>query len=97
MRLKTNSSCIPYYNFLEAGKLDKMRLDRTTRYFISKNGGTLVKDFGDNRVVGVNVGYSVTLFNTFYESNNYGINYQFYIAEANKIKNTIDDGQLSLF
>jgi hypothetical protein len=97
MRLKTNSSCIPYYNFLEAGKLDKMRLDRTTRYFISKNGGTLVKDFGDNRVVGVNVGYSVTLFNTFYKSNNYGINYQFYIAEANKIKNTIDDGQLSLF
>ena len=39
------------------------------------------------------------LFNKFEEKpiNEYNIDYGFYIAEATKLKNSVDDGQLSLF
>jgi hypothetical protein len=59
----------------------------------------LTKEFDEKRASGVNVGYVVTLFNNFINKpmNEYNINYNFYIAETYKIKNAVDDGQLSLF
>jgi hypothetical protein len=97
LRLKTNSGCTPYYNYIDGTELVHQPLSRTTRYYISKTGGSLTKDFGDGRVTGVNVGYVVTLFNKYVDKEQYNINYDFYITEAKKIKNTICDGQLSLF
>lgn len=100
LRLKTNSKSIPYFRHLNKEKIivdDK--LDRTTRYYISNTGGILLKDF-NGKLNGVNVGFSVTIFNKYIEKDfkDYNINYRFYIAEANKIKNVIEDyGQLSLF
>lgn len=98
LRLKTNSKSTPYYKYIDGFEIVNKKLDRTTRYYVSKSGGILIKDFGD-RITGVNIGYNVTLFNKYIEKpmNQYNINYNFYIAEANKIKYTIDDGQLSLF
>ena len=99
LRLKTNAKSTPYYKYIDGFEIVNKKLDRTTRYYISKSGGVLVKDFGENRISGVNVGYNVTLFNKYIEKpiNQYNINYDFYISEANKIKYTINDGQLSLF
>lgn len=99
LRLKTNSKSTPYYKYLEDGKIVNKKLDRTTRYYISNSGGIIVKEFDEDRISGVNVGYSITLFNKFEEKSikDYNINYGFYIAEAYKIKNAVDNGQLSLF
>lgn len=99
LRLKTNSKSTPYYKYLEDGKIVNKKLDRTTRYYISNSGGIIVKEFDEDRISGINVGYSVTLFNKFEEKSikDYNINYSFYIAEAYKIKNAVDNGQLSLF
>lgn len=99
LRLKTNSKSTPYYKYLEDGKIVNKKLDRTTRYYISNSGGIIVKEFDGDRISGINVGYSVTLFNKFEEKSieDYNINYSFYIAEAYKIKNAVDNGQLSLF
>jgi hypothetical protein len=98
LRLKTNSSCTPYYRHLDKDKgIVNDKLDRTTRYYISNSGGVLVKDFGDGRINGVNIGYNVTLFNEFQKRENYDINYNFYITEINKIKNVVEDKQLSLW
>jgi len=102
IRLKTNSLSTPYYQYLdENGKIVDKKLDRTTRYYISNKGGALYKDFGDNRISNVNVGFTATLFNTYFEKDikDYDINYKFYINEANKIKEVIDPTykQLSLF
>lgn len=100
LRLKTNSNSTPYFRHLNKERIivdDK--LDRTTRYYISNIGGILLKDF-NGKLNGVNVGFSVTIFNKYIEKDfkDYNINYRFYIAEANKIKNVIEDyGQLSLF
>lgn len=103
LRLKTNSSCTPYYKHLVNGQLVDTKLDRTTRYYISnisKDSGCLYKDFGDGRISGVNIGYNSTIFNKYVEKpfNEYNINYDFYITEAMKIVNVVTDyGQLSLF
>lgn len=100
LRLKTNSKSTPYFKYLdENGNIVNKKLDRTTRYYISKGGGTIVKEFDENRVSGVNVGYNITLFNKYINKpiKDYNINYNFYISEANKIKYAVDDGQLSLF
>lgn len=100
LRLKTNSKSIPYFRHLnEEGIIVDDKLDRTTRYYISNTGGILLKDF-NGKLNGVNVGFSAIIFNKYIEKDfkDYNINYRFYIAEANKIKNVIEDyGQLSLF
>jgi hypothetical protein len=99
LRLKTNSKSTPYYKYLEDGKIVNKPLNRTTRYYVSNNGGNIYKDFGEGRMSGVNVGYAVTLFNNYeYKDwDDYNINYNFYIAEANKIKNPLVVKELDLF
>ena len=102
MRLKTNSKSVPIFRHLENKKLVDTKLDRTTRYLItkSKDSGILLKKFHDGRITGVNVGYSATLFNKAYHLDNwddYKLDYQFYITEANKIKSVVDDKQIYLF
>ena len=59
----------------------------------------LYKKFQDGKITGVNVGYSVVVFNKYEEKdwNDYKINYQFYIAEANKLKNPLVMKELNLF
>lgn len=99
LRLKTNVKSTPYYKYVENGETITKQLNRTTRYYISNKGGTITKQFDETRSSGVNIGYVATLFNKYVEKpiNEYDINYNFYISEANKIRYTIDDGQLSLF
>ena len=99
LRLKTNSKSTPYYKYLEDGKIVNKALNRTTRYYVSNSGGNIYKDFGEGRMSGVNVGYAVTLFNNYeYKDwDDYNINYNFYIAEANKIKNPLVVKELDLF
>jgi hypothetical protein len=102
LRLKTNAKSIPIYTYVdpETKEICNKTLDRTTRYYISNKGGSLSKKFKENdNVVGVNIGYSATIFNKYIEKDNfkdYDINYQFYINEAMKIVNTIVK-PLSLF
>lgn len=98
LRLKVNSSSNAYHKkFDENGIITEEKLDRTTRYYISNNGGPLYKKFNDGRITGVNTGYGATIFNTFQEKEDYNINYQFYIAEANKLIDAVEDKQLYLF
>lgn len=94
LRLKTNSKSTPYY---ESAK-EKIKLNRTTRYYVSKTGGILYKDFGDGRVSGINVNYVNTIFNKYKKKDikDYNINYLFYIEKANKIRYAIEGNTLQL-
>ena len=99
MRLKTNSKSTPYFrHFDDNYNVVNDKLDRTTRYYISNRGGNLYKDF-NGKQVGVNIGFSVTLFNKYVEKDmkDYDINYRFYIIEAKKLITSIETKQLSLF
>ena len=53
----------------------------------------------DGREILLNVGKVATIFNKYEEKKmeDYNIDYSFYIAEANKIKNAVYCGQLKLF
>lgn len=73
---------------------------RTIRYYISNDGDTLVKrNKEDGRIIQLNSGFRSTLFNKYEkkEIKDYNINYEFYIAEANKIKYAVYTGQLKMF
>ena len=109
MRLKTNSSCTPHFKYLDNGQLKEKTLDRTTRYYVSNGymglnpeleNGIITKHFNDGRVTGINVGFSTTIFNKVVKLDNwddYHIDYNFYISEANKLKNPLAIKQLDLF
>lgn len=102
MQLKTNSSSNAFFRHLVDGKLIDEKLYRMTRYLITKgkDSGILLKKFQDGRITGINVGYSATLFNKAYHLDNwddYNLDYQFYITEANKLKNPLIMKELDLF
>lgn len=102
LRLKINSKTKGTFRYVDSNcNIIDSNLSRTTRYYISSglNSGILLKQFDDGKVSGVNVGYSAKIFNKFEEKpmKDYNINYGFYIVEAYKLKNAVDDGQLSLF
>ena len=99
---RCNKSFDLYYNHVKDGKICKSKLSKTTRYFASKKGGTLFKkNLSSNSLTGVLIGQNVTLFNKKYDLpiNEYGIDYNFYIKECNKIIDAIEprEEQLSLF
>lgn len=100
--LKINSTSTAVIKELQKdGTIKEYNLDRTTRYYINNTGKTcIVKQFDENRASGVNVGYSVQLFNQFEKKENfldYKVDYNFYISEARKLIDAIEDKQLTLF
>ena len=99
LRLKVNSLSDAMFRHLKDGDIVEDKLSRTTRYYISNNGGTLYKQFKDGRENGVNIGYGATIFNKYEEKpiKEYKINYLFYIKEAQKLIDAIDNKQLELF
>ena len=102
MCMITNSKSTPYFRHLVNGKMVNDKLDRTTRYLVTKgkDSGILLKKFQDGKITGVNVGYSVTIFNKYFKVDNfedYKIDYQFYITEANKLINPLIYKELDLF
>ena len=100
LRLRTNKDSVAQYVYLGPNGLAVQNLSKTTRYYISNQGGALQKKFVESeKINGVNVGYVTTIFNKYEEKpmEEYDINYQFYISEAKKIINQIEDNQLSLF
>ena len=100
LRLKTNSKSKPILRHLnEEDHIVEDVLDRTTRYYVCTGGkSSLIKDFG-KKESGVNVGYSVEIFNRFVEKPmvDYKIDYNFYIKEAHKLVYGIKSLQLNLF
>jgi hypothetical protein len=86
------------YTYIDNSERIREKQQRTVRYYVSNTGGALTKQHKyDNRVISIEAGKPVTMFNKFVEKENYNIDYNYYIARANKIMNAVDDGQLKLF
>jgi hypothetical protein len=79
--------------------------DKIIRYFISNTNNKLYKiykDKEDSKPEKINKGFNVSLFMNHYNSNDYNIDYNFYINECNKIINSVnekkdDSNQLKLW
>lgn len=99
LELKINRDWESEYRFINKnGDIEKEKLGRITRFFISGSNGALLKiKKEDGKTTQVNKGFGIKIFNRKYESDDYNINYSFYIKEANKIINAIVDNQLNMF
>lgn len=73
---------------------------KTIRYYMSRNGAVLTKENSkDGRVISLEAGKTATIFNRWYDApmQHYNLDYSYYIAQANKIINSVYDGQQKLF
>ena len=75
-------------------------MQKTNRYYVSKRGDVLYKkarrSYGD-QLSNLVAGFTVTLFNDYFESEDYKIDYDYYVHEANALIYNFDKSQLSLF
>ena len=79
--------------------------DKIIRYYISNTNYKLFKTYNnkkDRKPEKINKGFNINLFMNYYQSDNYNINYEYYIQECYKIINSvnkklIDNKQLNLF
>lgn len=86
-------------HYLKDDEQISVKQQKNVRYYISNKGATFYKYYnkGTNEVI--NKGYQVTIFNNFVDKKweDYNINYNFYIKEAMKIVDEIEDKQSTLF
>lgn len=88
------------YHYIENKKEHIKILQKTLRFYISKDGGTLYKsDMQNNKRIAYCVNRQQTIFNNFIEKSisDYNIDYGYYITETQKIIDLIINPQLSLF
>jgi len=95
-RIKSNAGYSIEFHKLNKDKLKVLELQKRNRYFMSNSGGYLYK-VKQEKYIAEWKGQKVTLFNDFYESENYNIDYSWYIKQCYKIIDEIEPKQLSLF
>lgn len=86
------------FSYYDGEKEAKEMLQKTNRYFISNDGGILLKNNKDGRVSEIEKGYYVTLLNKIEEkdANEYDINYDYYIKEAYRVINELESNSNQL-
>jgi hypothetical protein len=85
-------------HYLKDSKLQIDQCQKTNRYFVVNNGAKLYKrKTSTNGLADLVAGRNIQLFNDYYESDNYDINYNYYIQECQKIIDKLEPKQLLLF
>lgn len=85
---------------VQKGELGITKLSKIVRYFISKQGGTLIKKYEDKSFAQVEAPimkgkklikeWKATYFNTYYKADDYDIDYSYYIYHARTWINNIE-------
>jgi len=97
-RYKATKGWTPRYDQIINGNKVSKDLSKNVRYFVSNDGNSsLLKIKDTGKKVQVESGQSVREFNQYYACENYGIDFNYYIREADKLKNAVYDGQQTLF
>lgn len=89
------------FHTIKNGEYNKEILQRSVRYYVSTNGGILLKTCDEeDKSSNYEVNKRVTIFNDYVKYNDfskYNIDYSYYINSAQKIIDTIINPQLTLF
>ena len=72
------------------GNIIKHIDDKVIRFYVSTNGDYLKKNYSDGRKEITVGGNRVTMFMDYYDSENYNVDYDYYINQANKIIHAVD-------
>ena len=98
---KIDNKFINEFHYIKDGNHIKDQLQQSVRYYVSTNGGMLIKvDKETNAIERYEVSKNITIFNDYIPQNsfaNYNIDYGYYINQTQKIINEIINQQLSLF
>lgn len=98
---KTDNKFVNEFHTLVDNLHNIQELQKTVRFYISTNGGTLFKvDKENNKYISYCVNRKVTILNNNQDNKNikdYNIDYGYYIKETNKIIDEIINPQLTLF
>jgi len=98
---KVDNKFVNEFHTLENNLHKIEELQKSIRYYISTNGGTLYKvDRQNNKYISYCVNRKATVLNNNHnikDIKDYNIDYGYYIKEARKIIDEIDNPQLSLF
>ena len=86
------------FHYVKNGKAHRDILQKSVRYYVSTDGGTLLKK-NENTIIEYEANKRVTIFNEviYRPMNAYNIDYGYYINSTQKIINEIINPQLSLF
>ncbi len=89
--IKVGSQFKSELHSIKNGKLNIEVLQKDNRYFVSNKGGIFLKhNTESNKFTNVIKGYYVTIFNKFYNSDDYNINYDWYKIKVLDIINKIN-------
>jgi DNA polymerase elongation subunit (family B) len=95
---KTDKKFKNEFHHVVDGKACINNLQQSVRYYVSTNGGSLYKkDKETGKMISYCVDKRVTIFNDYVESDDYKIDYNYYIHETQKIIDQIIKLQLTLF
>lgn len=86
-----------FYRTVKGTELETTPLTKYVRYYVSKDGGVLVKKI-EERMINLHVGRKMTMFNQWEKKpfEKYNVDKSFYISEANKLVSSVINNQLSL-
>ena len=95
---KTDKKFINEFHHVKDGIACIDKLQQSVRYYVSTDGGSLYKKESESgKMINYCVGKRVTIFNDYFYSDNYNIDYNYYIAETQKLIDEIIKPQLTLF
>lgn len=96
---KTGPQFITEYHYIDGTEHKIDILQKNNRYFVSNSGGYLYKKYkNQDKRVSLVAGFKTTIFNDYFESDNYNINYGYYTKRANDIIYKLNDNfQTTLF
>lgn len=83
------------YHKLNDDKTDIIveKLQKNIRFYVSNSGGVLVKrSKEDNKIISILAGKNVTIFNQYFDADDYNIDIRYYYSEAKKIIDIIQYG-----
>jgi hypothetical protein len=97
---RTDDKFVNEYHYIGDNEKKVKSLQKTLRFYMSTNGGTLYKkDEQSDKLIAYCIGSLVSILNgnTGKKIEEYNVNYAYYIKECNKIINLIETKQLTLF
>jgi hypothetical protein len=97
-RVKAKAGMHYILHYVKDKKHVEEKQQKNTRYYVSTNGGRLLKYYSDGRTSDIHVNYKVSVANKIDNNKTYdNINHSFYIRECYKVIDQIIPRQTELF
>ena len=75
--------------------IDIIKLQKHTRFYMSNTGGTILKRKKENnKLTNIVKGYNITIFNNFFNTKDYNINYNYYKMRCYNIINKVNNAYI---